>query len=89
MNAGRDWMANKEFMLNSEGKYLVRIADEDDTIGIFKGYAALGGDTAIVIEMDGGKIRFVPVAQIVYIDVLEPGVPEVKDTPKGRDVYYG
>ena len=76
----------KEIALKTEGKYLIRIADEDDTIGIFKGYSSLGGDTAMVIEMDGGKIRFIPISQIVYIDQLE--IPESKEETSKVDIYY-
>lgn len=83
-------MTEKEFMLNIGGKYLVKIADEPDTIGIFKGYFALGGDTAIVMEMTGEKIRFIPVGQITYIDVLEAASNEESPEPKkNRDIYYG
>lgn len=81
-------MAEKEFMLKAGGKYLVRIADEDDTIGIFKGYAALGGDVALVIELDKGKARFIPVCQVVYIDVLEAPESDVPEKKK-MDLYYG
>ncbi len=79
-------MDGKEITLKTEGKYLIRIADEDDTIGVFKGYSSLGGDTAMVIEMDGGKIRFIPISQIVYIDQLE--IPCSQEQPKKVDIYY-
>ena len=71
MPIGSDSVADKEFMLEIGGKYSIKVADEDDTVGIFKGYCALGGDTAVVIEMENGKERFIPVVQIVFIDVLE------------------
>ncbi len=79
-------MDNKEFILKTDGKYLIRIADEDDTIGLFKGYSSLCGDIAMVIEMDGGKKRFVPLSQIVYIDELE--IPKSEEQPKKVDIYY-
>ena len=79
-------MDAKEFLLKQDGKYLVRIADEDDTIGIFKGYSSLCGEVAMVIEMDGGRMRFIPLAQIVYIDQLE--IPESEEQPKKVDIYY-
>ena len=79
-------MDDKEFFLKQEGKYLVRIADEDDTIGVFKGYSSLCGENAMIIEMDGGRIRFIPLAQIVYIDQLE--VPVSQEPPKKVDIYY-
>ena len=79
-------MDNKEFILKTDGKYLIRIADEDDTIGLFKGYSSLGGDVAMVIEMDGGRMRFIPLSQIVYIDELE--IPKSEEQPKKVDIYY-
>ena len=79
-------MDGNEFSLKLNGKYLVRIADEDDTIGIFRGYSSLGGDVAMVIEMDVGKMRFIPLSQIVYIDQLEIIKPD--SSPKKVDIYY-
>ena len=40
----------------------------------------------MVIEMDGGKKRFVPLSQIVYIDELE--IPKSEEQPKKVDIYY-
>ena len=79
-------MEKNEIALQREGKYLIRIADEDDTIGIFKGYSSLGGDVAMVIEMEGEKVRFIPLSQIVYIDQLE--IPASEEQPKKVDIYY-
>lgn len=82
-------MTDKEFTLKVKGKYLIRIADEDDTIGIFRGYAAIGSDPALVIEMNEGKIRFIPAPQVIYIDVLEAPESEPEPEKKKLDVYYG
>ena len=79
-------MDNPNFSLKEDGKYLVRIADEDDTIGIFKGYSSLCGEVAMVIEIDGGRMRFIPLAQIVCIDQLE--IPASEMQPKKVDIYY-
>ncbi len=80
------FMDDKEFMLEIGGKYCIKISDEDDTIGIFKGYCALGEDTAIVMEKENGKVRFIPVSQIVFIDVLSAdGRKRVSKLP---DVNY-
>ena len=79
-------MENKEIILKPEGKYLVRIADEDDTIGIFKGYSSLCGEVAMVIEIDGGRKRFIPLSQIKFLDQLE--VPKSEDLPSKVDIYY-
>ncbi|MCQ2086400.1 MAG: hypothetical protein MJY54_03150 [archaeon] len=82
-------MTTEKFTLNVNGKYLIRINEEEDTIGVFRGYSALGSDTAIVIEMDGGRIRLIPVSQVVYIDVLSSGEFEIKDSDRNRGLYYG
>ena len=48
-----------------------------ETVGVFKGYAALAHDTAIVMELgnhhedDKGKIRLIPSHMIICIDVLK------------------
>lgn len=79
---------DSEFKLNKGGRYLIRLPEEEDTIGFFRGYCTLGEDPALVIEMAEGKIRFVPTAQITFIDVLDAGVSE-KQGPKRDDVNYG
>ena len=82
-------MPENEFRLNKGGRYLIRIPDEEDTVGTFKGYCTLGEDSALVIEMHDSKVRFIPIAQITYIDVLDPGASE-KPVPLSRnDVNYG
>ena len=82
-------MPENEFRLNKGGRYLIRIPDEEDTVGLFRGYCTLGEDSALVIEMHEGKIRFIPVSQITFIDVLDPGNSE-KPVPLSRnDVNYG
>ena len=48
-------MTRSEITLNIGGRYSVKVSDVDDTVGAFKGYCALGVDTAIVIEMDGWR----------------------------------
>ncbi len=82
-------LTENEFMLNKGGRYLIRIPEEEDTIGTFRGYCALGEDTALVIEMAEGKIRFVPTSQITYVDVLEAGVKERPASIARNDVNYG
>lgn len=63
------------------------------TTGCFLGYTAIGQDTAMVIESDqnnegmSGKIIFIPVGAILYMELLERGdsLPEkVQDT-----IYFG
>ena len=80
-------MTRSEITLNIGGRYSVKVSDVDDTVGAFRGYCALGVDTAIVIEMDGGGMGFIPIPQIVMIDVLDSGVSS--DDDRKIDVNYG
>lgn len=80
-------MSDGELGFKIDGKYRVRIVEDQDTVGLFKGYAAMGGDVALVMEV-GGKFRYIPVQQVVYIDEIE--APDAEDPSKKRfDVYYG
>ena len=81
-------LSDSEFTLNVGGRYRVKVPDEDDTEGIFRGYCAVGGDSAVVMELEGGMMRFIPVPQIVMIDVLEPGVTDTGKRVRS-DVNYG
>lgn len=64
------------------------------TKGIFRGYASIGTDDAVVIELDDshqemkGKLRLIPLHVVLAVDVLEhvPG-----DAPKveKRGTMYG
>ena len=78
-------MEEPNYSLKEDGRYVVHTTDEDDTRGIFKGYSSLCGEVAVVIETNR-KLRFIPIAQIVYIDQLE--IPESEKQPKKVDIYY-
>lgn len=82
-------LSDNEFRLNKGGKYLIRITDEEDTVGIFRGYSPLGQGTAVTIEMSEGRIRFIPVGQITFIDVLDAGEEEIPPVRTRDDVNYG
>ena len=47
------------------------------TKGIFRGYAAIGPDDAVVVELDEshqelrGKLRLIPIHVVLTVDVLE------------------
>lgn len=76
-------MSEESFELKIGSKYLVRTSEDDDTIGRFAGYTMIGTESAVVIRMEGDKIRFVPVTQISYMDLLEScGEPEHKSQPE-------
>ena len=67
-----------------------------ETVGLFKGYAAIGHDTAIVVEVElatSGKkeklMRLIPAHMVIAIDVLKE---EKEEQPKDKDsnaVYFG
>lgn len=64
--------------------------DYDDTIGIFKGYCMMGSDTALAVETAGGGLRYIPVAQIASVDLLERcGEAEPAGRGKGQYPSYG
>lgn len=79
-------MENNDIILKPETKCHVEISMEDrDFSGVFKGYSSLCGEVAMVFECNG-KMRFVPITQIVYIDQTES--PCQEDQPKKIDIYY-
>ena len=78
-------MDNKDFVLKPETKCYVELTVENSGFnGIFKGYASLGGDVAMTFDCDG-KMRFVPISQIVYI---ETSSLTQEEQPKKIDIYY-
>lgn len=64
------------------------------TKGIFRGYAAIGPDDAIIIELDEshqeqqGKLRLIPIHVVLTVDVLEQ-VPGEAPPPEKHGTMYG
>ena len=78
-----------EYVVSIGAKYRVNHGDEEPTVGIFKGYSAMGTETAMVFEMEDGTLRFINLAQIIYLDLLE-GAPKKQSKKKETgSVYYG
>ena len=76
-------MTQDTYELTVGSKYLVRTSEEDDAIGRFVGYAMVGTESAVVISMEGERIRFIPVTQISYMDLLESAEePERRSQPE-------
>ena len=76
-------MTQGMFEIKVGSKYLIRTSEDDDTIGIFEGYAMLGSESAVVIRMEGDRLRFVPTSQISFMDLLESAAePEKKEEPE-------
>jgi hypothetical protein len=93
---------NKEenFSLVVGSSYLVRSAESREkpmeTRGKMRGFASIGQETAIAMEMDeshgdsAGKIRFIPLNVIMSIDVLKTiEKPEAKKEQQPEGVYFG
>jgi hypothetical protein len=66
-----------------------------ETVGIFKGYAAIAHDTAVVMQLEkqlndeASRIRLIPAHMILSIDVLK-AEEEKKETEKDTNaVYFG
>ncbi|HKZ88865.1 MAG TPA: hypothetical protein VJ300_01265 [Thermoplasmata archaeon] len=63
------------------------------TKGIFRGYAAIGPDDAVVIEMDEshveqkGKLRLIPVHMVLSVDVMEHVKEEAPKGEKSQTMY--
>jgi len=62
--------------------------------GTFRGYAAIGPDDAICLELDeshkdlAGKVRLIPCHMVISIDVVEQ-VEEKKEKGKEPKAMYG
>ena len=66
-----------------------------ETVGLFKGYAAVAHDTAIVIELDKihgddkGRLRLIPSHMIISIDVLKAEKEKDEKESEANAVYFG
>lgn len=67
-----------------------------ETIGVFKGYAAVAHDTAVVMDVDisaGDKkerlLRLIPAHMIISIDVLKAEKAEEQADKDSNAVYFG
>lgn len=77
-------MMSDEHSLKTGSKLLIATSEDENAIGHFKGYTMIGSESALVIEMDGGRVRYIPVSQISYMDLLESveEKPSVKERPE-------
>ena len=61
--------------------------------GTFKGYAAIGPDEAVCIELDeshkelGGKVRLIPCHMILSMVVVEQTEEEIEETKGPQRMY--
>jgi len=57
--------------------------------GAFKGYAMIGSESAIAMQLPDGITRFVPVANIAYIDLIVSGDQKRTEEKRPEQAYYG
>ncbi len=66
-----------------------------ETTGLFKGYAAVAHDTALVMELgkehgeDKGKMRLILSHMIICIDVLKAEKEKEEKETESTSVYFG
>ena len=78
-----------EYLVSIGSKYSVDYGGEEPTVGVFKGYSAMGTDTAMVFELENGTLRFINLAQIIYLDLLESAPKKASKKKDTGSVYYG
>lgn len=90
----------ESFAMTVGSSYLVRSADARDkpleTRGKLRGYASIGQETAIAMELDEsygehkGRLRFIPLNVIMSVDVLKAvEKPEERAKDQPESVYFG
>ena len=82
-----------KIVLTEGSKYRIVSVEQKDspmiTNGVFKGYTSIGRDDAICMEMDKshgdlkGRMRIIPCAMVIAIDVVEAAKEEKKEVPDG------
>ncbi|MDR0791334.1 MAG: hypothetical protein LBE47_02215 [Methanomassiliicoccaceae archaeon] len=83
-------MSEKETYGLREGeRYSVTTDKDQRSRGIFKGYAMIGGEPAVVMQLSGGIMRFIPIVRIVHIDLIGPGEQKKAEDKRPESVYYG
>ncbi|UCE91938.1 MAG: hypothetical protein JSV90_01975 [Methanobacteriota archaeon] len=90
---------NDAIILTDGSQYRVKSLEARDkpmeTIGVFKGYAAIAHDTAIVMELEnplgGGEamLRLIPSHMILSIDVLKAEEEKKEKESEGDSGYFG
>jgi hypothetical protein len=68
--------------------YAVSI-EKDRFEGIFRGYAMIGSESAIAVQLADGTVRFVPVAKITYMDQISSCDRKRTEDKRPEPAYYG
>lgn len=82
-------MSDKEDLGLVEG-WTYEVASDKDTVskGVFIGYAMIGSESAVVLQT-GERMRSIPVARILHIDLLGRGERKRTEERKPDAAYYG
>jgi hypothetical protein len=78
-----------DYAVSVGSKYRINHGDEELTTGVFKGYSAMGTETMMVFQLDDGTLRFINLAQIIYLDLLEGASKKPSKKKDAGSVYYG
>jgi len=81
---GRE-VSDNELGLVEGWRYSVTTEKEPRSKGIFRGYAMIGSESAIVLQI-AGTTRLIPVARVIHIDLLDQGERKKTERPES---YYG
>ena len=81
-------MSEKELGLVEGCRYSVTTEKDPTSKGVFKGYAMLGSESAIVLQISG-VTRFIPISRIIHIDLIGPGERRKAEGKKPESGYYG
>lgn len=89
----------ESFSLTVGSSYLIRSLEARDkplkTSGKFRGFASLGQETGVTIELDEshgedqGKLRIIPLQVILSLDILSEEKKEEKVEEKPDTLYFG
>lgn len=90
---------DEAIILTTGSQYRIKSLEARDkpmeTTGIFKGYAAVAHDTALVIELgkehgeDKGRMRLILSHMIICIDVLKAEKQKEEKENESTSVYFG
>jgi hypothetical protein len=83
-------VSDKEAFALTEGeRYNVTTEKDQRSKGVFKGYAMIGNEPALVIQLPGGVTRFILIARILHIDLIGPGEQKKAEDKRPESGYYG
>lgn len=96
---GTDKKKDENFSLNVGSTYLIRSVESSQkpmiTQGIFRGFATIGQETGITIELDDshgedkGRLRIIPVPVILAADIVSEERQEEQKKEQPDTVYFG